>query len=67
MKTLLQIRLCSPQSDNRKSKIQNRKLAGIAAIVVALAACGTRVEAQQANKNPCNRIPNYCAAKEGPE
>ncbi len=52
MKTLLRSRLFSPQSDNQKSKIQNRKLAGIVAIVVALAACGPRAEAQQSGKIP---------------
>ena len=37
-------------SGNRKSKIQNRKWAGLFAIVVALAVCGARVDAQQAGK-----------------
>jgi putative ABC transport system substrate-binding protein len=47
-------------SDNRKSKtcpepgrrIQSRKWAGLFAVVVALAVCGTRVEAQQPKKVP---------------
>ena len=39
-------------SDNRKSKIQNRKLAGLFATVIALTACGARVEAQQPKKLP---------------
>jgi putative ABC transport system substrate-binding protein len=47
-------------SDNRKSKtctelsrsIQNRKLAGLFAIVVALTVCGARAEAQQPKKIP---------------
>jgi putative ABC transport system substrate-binding protein len=34
-------------SDNRKSTIQNRKWAGLFAIVVLLTACGVRAEAQQ--------------------
>jgi ABC-type uncharacterized transport system substrate-binding protein len=37
-------------SDNLKSKIKNRKLVGIVAIVVALAVCGGRAEAQQPGK-----------------
>jgi ABC-type uncharacterized transport system substrate-binding protein len=37
-------------SDNRKSKIQNRKLAGLFAIVIALTVCGARAEAQQTGK-----------------
>jgi ABC-type uncharacterized transport system substrate-binding protein len=37
-------------SDNLKSKIENLKWVGIVAIVVALAVCGARVEAQQTGK-----------------
>jgi putative ABC transport system substrate-binding protein len=37
-------------SDNRKSKIQNRKSVGLLAIIVALTVCGARAEAQQAKK-----------------
>ena len=37
---------------NRKSKIQNRKLVGIVALVVTLALCGSAAEAQQAAKIP---------------
>ena len=40
------------QSDNRKSKIQNRKLAGIIALVVAFAMCAAVAEAQQVRKIP---------------
>jgi putative ABC transport system substrate-binding protein len=36
--------------DSRKSKIQNRKWAGLFAIVVALTVCGARAEAQQPAK-----------------
>jgi putative ABC transport system substrate-binding protein len=43
-------RSSSSRSDNRKSKIQNRKWAGLFAIVVALTVCGARVEAQQTGK-----------------
>jgi len=39
-------------SDNRKSKIQNRKWAGVFAIVVVLTVCGARIEAQQPKKIP---------------
>ena len=39
-------------SDNRKSAIQNRKWAGVFAIVVALTVCGARAEAQQPTKIP---------------
>src|SRR5947207_2464157 len=37
-------------SGNRKSKIQNRKWAGLFAIVVALATCGAVAHAQQTGK-----------------
>ena len=37
-------------SDNRKSPIQNPKLVALFAIVLALAMCGARVEAQQPGK-----------------
>jgi putative ABC transport system substrate-binding protein len=47
--TLLK-RLLGSFSDNLKSKIQNRKLAGLLAIVVTLALCGAVVEAQQQAK-----------------
>jgi putative ABC transport system substrate-binding protein len=40
------------QSDNPKSKIQNRKLVGIFALVVTLALCGAVADAQQAGKVP---------------
>ena len=50
-KTLLNLFLNS-SSDNRKSKIKNRKWAGLFAIVVALTACGARAEAQQPKKVP---------------
>jgi putative tryptophan/tyrosine transport system substrate-binding protein len=36
--------------DNRKSKIQNRKLVWLFAIIVALTVCGPRTEAQQPRK-----------------
>ena len=38
--------------DNRKSKIRNRKWVGLFAIIVALTACGARVDAQQAGTIP---------------
>jgi putative ABC transport system substrate-binding protein len=41
-----------PLADNRKSKIENLKWVGLFAIVVVLAVCGARAEAQQAKKNP---------------
>jgi putative ABC transport system substrate-binding protein len=43
MKTLFRIRFFRPQTDNRK-------LVGIVAIVIALAVCGARAEAQQTGK-----------------
>ena len=57
--TLLK-RFLNSCSDNRKSKacpeprrrIQNRKLVGIVALVVTLAMCGARAEAQQPKKIP---------------
>jgi ABC-type uncharacterized transport system substrate-binding protein len=52
MKKLFRIRFFGSQSDNLKSKIQNRKLVGLIAIVVAFALCGARAEAQQPGKVP---------------
>src|SRR6266705_2937048 len=46
------IRLWHSPSENRKSKIQNRKLAGIIALVVTFAMCGVVAEAQQPAKIP---------------
>jgi ABC-type uncharacterized transport system substrate-binding protein len=43
-------RVFSADSDNRKSKIENRKLVGLIAIVVAFALCGAVASAQQAGK-----------------
>jgi hypothetical protein len=37
-------------TENPKSKIQNRKCAGLFAIVLALTMCGARIEAQQSGK-----------------
>jgi putative ABC transport system substrate-binding protein len=45
-------RSSSFRSDNRKSKIQNLKWAGLFAIVVGLTVCGARAEAQQQAKIP---------------
>jgi len=50
MKTLFRVRFFGPQSDNRKSKIQNRKLAGILAVVVTIALSGVVAQAQQPGK-----------------
>ena len=50
MKKLFRIQFFGSQSDNLKSEIQNLKLVGIFAIVVALAVCGATAEAQQAKK-----------------
>jgi len=52
MNGLLRIRFFDSQSDNRKSKIQNRKWAGLFAMGVTLAMCGAVVEAQQPTKIP---------------
>ena len=52
MTRAVSIRLPVFSSDNRKSKIQNRKWAGVFAIVVALTVCGARAEAQQPKKVP---------------
>jgi putative tryptophan/tyrosine transport system substrate-binding protein len=46
------IRFLDSCSDNRKSKIENRKWAALFAIVVALTVCGARAEAQQPTKVP---------------
>ena len=50
MKVFSTKRVSDSCSDNRKSKIQNRKLAGLFAIVVAFTVCGARAEAQQTGK-----------------
>src|SRR6476646_6602836 len=60
MKKLFRIQFFGSQSDNLKSKtcaepcrsIQNRKWVGIFAIVIALAVCGARAQAQQPKKVP---------------
>src|SRR6266487_4550561 len=52
MRNTLLKRFFSACSDNRKSKIQNRKLVGIVALAVILAICGARAEAQQPAKVP---------------
>ena len=52
MEKMLWARVLNPDSDNRKSKIQNRKWVGIFALVVILAICGARAEAQQPARIP---------------
>ncbi|HZA55417.1 MAG TPA: ABC transporter substrate-binding protein [Candidatus Udaeobacter sp.] len=52
MKQKFVFRFLGFQSDNPKSKIQNRKLVGIFALVVTLALCGAVADAQQAGKVP---------------
>ncbi len=52
MEKMLWARVLNPDFDNRKSKIQNRKLVGIVALAVILAICGARAEAQQPAKTP---------------
>ena len=47
MKKIFWIRFFDSQSDNPKSKIQNRKWAGFFAVVITLTVCGARAEAQQ--------------------
>jgi len=46
------VRILKSCSDNLKSKIQNRKLAGIVPLVVTLSMCGAVAEAQQPKKIP---------------
>jgi putative ABC transport system substrate-binding protein len=46
------MRSSSFRSDNRKSKIQNRKWAGLLTIALTLAMCGVVAEAQQPKKVP---------------
>jgi len=54
-------------SDNRKSKIQNRKLAGIVALVVAFAVCGEVAMAQQPKKVPrIGYLSQFEPARESP-
>ena len=50
MSIAILIRLWDSSSDNRKSKIENRKWAGIFAIVIAFAMCGAVAQAQQPQK-----------------
>lgn len=50
MAMIFRIQFSNPYFANRKSKIQNRKGAGLFAIVVALTACGAVAEAQQPGK-----------------
>src|SRR5262249_1675156 len=53
MKKLFRVRFGDSQSDNLKSKIQNRKSAGLFSIIVALAFAfgGGEAQAQQTGKN----------------
>lgn len=50
MAMIFRIQFSNPYFGNRKSKIQNRKGAGLFAIVVALTACGAVAEAQHKGK-----------------
>ena len=43
-------------SDTRKSKIQNRKLLGIVALVLTFVMCGVVAEAQQPKKVPASEF-----------
>ena len=52
MNKILVIRFLISHSDNRQSKIQNRKWVRIVALAVILAICGARAEAQQPTKVP---------------
>jgi putative tryptophan/tyrosine transport system substrate-binding protein len=52
MRDRTRMRSLSFRSDNRKSKIQNRKWVGIVALVVAFAVCGEVAWAQQPAKVP---------------
>src|SRR5262245_17099593 len=57
------VRVWNYPSDNPKSKIQNRKLAGIIALVVTFTMCGAAALAQQPKKVP--RI-GYLSADDAP-
>jgi putative tryptophan/tyrosine transport system substrate-binding protein len=52
MKVISSKRVSDSCSDNRKSKIQNRKWVGIVALAVAFAMCGAVAQAQQPTKVP---------------
>ena len=52
MKVISSKRVSDSCSDNRKSKIQNRKWVGIIALVVTFAMCGAVAQAQQPKKVP---------------
>ena len=62
MDKIFRLRFLSSPSDNRKSAIQNQKWVGIVALVVTLAMCGARAEAQQPKK--FEFIVNLKAAKQ---
>jgi putative ABC transport system substrate-binding protein len=50
MKRIFRLQLFVCPSGNRKSKIQNRKLVGIVALIIAFAMCGAVATAQQPTK-----------------
>jgi putative ABC transport system substrate-binding protein len=50
MRKRICLRVLNLESDNLKSKIENLKWVGLFAIVLALAVCGARAEAQQTGK-----------------
>ena len=52
MKRSFRFQLLVCPSDNRKSKIQNRKLVGTVALIIAFAMCGAVATAQQLTKIP---------------
>ncbi len=52
IKGTIQVRFFGIQSDNRKSKIQNRKWVGIIALILAFAIGGAVAQAQQPTKIP---------------
>ena len=52
MNKTLVIRFLISHSDNRQSKIQNRKWVRLFAVIIALTVCGARAEAQQPARTP---------------
>ena len=50
MQRKFRILFCFSCSDNRKSKIKNRKLVGIIALIIAFTMCGAVATAQQPTK-----------------
>ena len=56
MNEIFRIPTVNSRSDNRKSKIENRKLVGIFAIAITFVFGGVEARAQQPKKGPADRV-----------